>query len=114
MDQTCALLNSLGITETAPFRENGVTGGDLLELSEEEMRESLKLSPLQVGPHAAGQLPSIWKRWSCWQAAAMNLLTDCPEMLLILACSKTVLRALHEYQLLISAGEEAKTSNPGF
>ena len=78
MDQTCALLSSLGITETAPFRENGVTGGDLLELSEEEMRESLKLSPLQVGHHTAGHVPSgVYSarnpaRFLCPKATAMN------------------------------------------
>jgi hypothetical protein len=48
VDQTCTLLTNLGITDTSRFRDNGVTGGDLLELSAEEMSESLNLSQLQV------------------------------------------------------------------
>jgi len=48
VDQTCTILTSLGIPDTSRFRDNGVTGGDLLELSAEEMSESLDLSQLQV------------------------------------------------------------------
>ena len=48
MEQTCSLLKALGIRDTGVFEANGVTGGDLLELTPEEMVQSLNLAPLQV------------------------------------------------------------------
>lgn len=48
MEQTCDLLQRQGIKNTGVFEENGVTGGDLLELSAEEMADNLCLTPLQV------------------------------------------------------------------
>ena len=48
MEQTCSLLKALGIRDIGVFEANGVTGGDLLELTPEEMVQSLSLAPLQV------------------------------------------------------------------
>lgn len=48
MEQTCDLLQSLGLQSVTAFRENGIMGGDLLELSQEELQSDLGLTPLQV------------------------------------------------------------------
>ena len=48
MEQTCELLQSLGLHDVGAFQENGVTGGDLLELSQEELQTDLGLHSLQV------------------------------------------------------------------
>lgn len=52
--EVCLLLEQLGFQDTGPFREAGVTGADLADLTEEEMRTELRLSNLQVPP-----LPSL-------------------------------------------------------
>ena len=48
VQQTCELLQNLGLQNVDAFRENGVTGGDLLELSQEELQRDLGLPSLQV------------------------------------------------------------------
>lgn len=48
VDQTCDLLQCLGLRDVSTFQENGVTGGDLLELSQEELQTDLGLHSLQV------------------------------------------------------------------
>lgn len=48
MEKTCELLRAVGIKDTSAFEENGVTGGDLLELTQDDMAEALSLSPLQA------------------------------------------------------------------
>ena len=48
VEQTCDLLQSLGLQNVSAFQENGITGGDLLELTQEELKADLGLAPLQV------------------------------------------------------------------
>ena len=50
VEETAELLGALGLGERAlaAFRENGVGGGDLLDLTPEEMRDDLGLAPLQA------------------------------------------------------------------
>ena len=55
VEQTCQLLQALGMQNVSAFIENGITGGDLLELSHEELRSDLGLPPLQV------QLKSVFE-----------------------------------------------------
>jgi len=42
------LLSEIGLWDGGPFESNGITGGDLLDLEEEELKEDLHLSNLQV------------------------------------------------------------------
>ena len=42
------LLRSVGFRDTACIEANGVTGDDLLELTEQELRQELGLTHLQV------------------------------------------------------------------
>ena len=42
------LLRSVGFRETACIEANGITGDDLLELTEHELRKELGLSHLQA------------------------------------------------------------------
>lgn len=46
--QTCELLASLGIKDVSTFEQNCMNGGDILELTDQEMEEDLALPPLQV------------------------------------------------------------------
>ncbi len=46
--ETVQLLSEIGLRDGGPFESNGITGGDLLELEEEELKEDLHLSNLQV------------------------------------------------------------------
>ena len=46
--QVCQLLQDLGLQDTSSLQSNGVNGGELLELSDEEIREDLGLSRLQA------------------------------------------------------------------
>ena len=48
MHQVCQLLQDLGLQDTSSLQSNGVNGGELLELSDEEIREDLGLSRLQA------------------------------------------------------------------
>lgn len=48
VEQVCELLQCLGLQNVSAFESNGVTGGELLELSQEELRTDLGLSTLQV------------------------------------------------------------------
>ena len=48
VDQTSELLQCLGLQDVSAFQDNGVTGGDLLELSQEELQTDLGLHSLQV------------------------------------------------------------------
>ena len=43
------LLQSVGFRDVAPIEANGLTGADLLEVTEQELREELGLSHFQVG-----------------------------------------------------------------
>ena len=42
------LLSEIGLRDGSPFESNGITGGDLLDLEEEELKGDLHLSNLQV------------------------------------------------------------------
>jgi hypothetical protein len=46
--ETVQLLSEIGLRDGSPFESNGITGGDLLDLEEEELKEDLHLSNLQV------------------------------------------------------------------
>ena len=46
--ETVQLLSEIGIRDGSPFESNGITGGDLLDLDDEELKEDLHLSNLQV------------------------------------------------------------------
>jgi len=46
--ETVQLLSEIGLWDGGPFESNGITGGDLLDLEEEELKEDLHLSNLQV------------------------------------------------------------------
>ena len=48
VEQTCELLQDLGLQNVSAFQDNGVTGGELLELSQEELQTDLGLHSLQV------------------------------------------------------------------
>ena len=48
MAQTCQLLSDMGVQDTSNFQQQGVTGGDLLELTDEELMQELHLSKLKV------------------------------------------------------------------
>ena len=49
MAETVQLLSEIGIRDSSPFESNGITGGDLLELDDDELKEDLHLTNLQVG-----------------------------------------------------------------
>ena len=51
VQQVCQLLQDLGLQDTSSLQSNGVNGGELLELSDEEIREDLGLSRLQASGH---------------------------------------------------------------
>lgn len=51
MAETVQLLSEIGIRDGSPFESNGITGGDLLELDDEELKEDLHLTNLQVQNH---------------------------------------------------------------
>lgn len=46
--ETVQLLSDIGIRDGSPFESNGITGGDLLDLEEEELKDDLHLSHLQA------------------------------------------------------------------
>jgi hypothetical protein len=48
VDETADLLRDVGFQDVATLRTHGVNGGDLLELTDQEMKEELHLSHLQV------------------------------------------------------------------
>ena len=48
MEETVELLKLLGFKNTDTIEAHGVCGADLLELDEQELREELKLPPLQL------------------------------------------------------------------
>ena len=48
LEDTCALLHDLGFHDASLFVQHSVTGSDLLDLTQAEMQNHLKLSPLQV------------------------------------------------------------------
>ena len=54
VEDTCELLGAMGIQNTEPFRDNGVTGGDFLDLSPDDLKLSLNLTTLQVRFNLAG------------------------------------------------------------
>lgn len=60
MAETVQLLSDIGIRDGSPFESNGITGGDLLDLEEEELKDDLHLSHLQVS-----QSPQLSKIDSC-------------------------------------------------
>ena len=47
-EEAVDLLQSVGFRDVAPIEENGLTGADLLEVSEQELRDELGLSHFQV------------------------------------------------------------------
>ena len=49
VEDTCSLLRDMGIRDTSAFEANGITGADLLDLEEDDLRSELGLSKLQVG-----------------------------------------------------------------
>ena len=53
MEETSSLLRDLGIRDTSAFEANGITGSDLLDLEEDDLRSELGLSKLQVVASAA-------------------------------------------------------------
>ena len=53
--ETVQLLSEIGIRDGSPFETNGITGGDLLDLEDEELKEDLGLTNLQVY-HQHGKL----------------------------------------------------------
>lgn len=48
MEETVELLKLLGFKNTDTIEAHGVCGADLLELDDQELREELKLPPLQL------------------------------------------------------------------
>ncbi|KAL3155667.1 hypothetical protein ABBQ32_012695 [Trebouxia sp. C0010 RCD-2024] len=46
--ETVQLLSEIGIRDGSPFETNGITGGDLLDLDDEELKEDLHLTNLQA------------------------------------------------------------------
>ena len=48
VQETVQLLADLGFRDGSAFENNGITGGDLLELDNSELREDLGLTNLQV------------------------------------------------------------------
>ena len=52
MEETAELLRRVGLRDTECIESNGINGGDLLELTEQELRQELGLSHLQVGTDA--------------------------------------------------------------
>lgn len=48
MAETVQLLSDIGIRDSSPFESNGITGGDLLDLDDDELKEDLHLTNLQV------------------------------------------------------------------
>ena len=46
--ETVQLLSDIGIRDGSPFESNGITGGDLLDLDDDELKEDLHLTNLQV------------------------------------------------------------------
>lgn len=49
VDEVCQFLDSLSLGHTAPaFKDNGVDGDDLLNLTDTEMQQDLNLTPLQI------------------------------------------------------------------
>ena len=50
------LLGEIGIRDGSPFESNGITGGDLLDLHDEELKEDLHLTNLQV-PYQISHVP---------------------------------------------------------
>ena len=48
VQETVQLLADLGLRDGSAFETNGITGGDLLELDNSELREDLGLTNLQV------------------------------------------------------------------
>lgn len=47
-EETVDLLQSVGFRDLASIEENGLNGADLLEISEQELRDELGLSHFQV------------------------------------------------------------------
>ena len=48
MEETVELLSSIGFRETDCIASHGLNGGDILELTDQEMHNELKLSHLQA------------------------------------------------------------------
>lgn len=48
MEETIELLKLLGFKNTDTIEAHGVSGADLLELDDQELRDELKLPPLQL------------------------------------------------------------------
>lgn len=68
MAETVQLLSEIGIRDGSPFESNGITGGDLLDLDDDELKEDLHLTNLQVhglNDHA---------RFACFALTAFLLL----------------------------------------
>lgn len=48
VEETADLLKDIGFRDYETMRKHGVTGGDLLELTDQELMEELRLPHLQV------------------------------------------------------------------
>lgn len=48
-EETVDLLQSVGFRDVAPIEANGLNGADLLEVTEQELRDELGLTHFQVG-----------------------------------------------------------------
>ncbi len=48
VEETVELLSSIGFRDTDCITAHGLNGGDILDLSDQEMRDELRLSHLQV------------------------------------------------------------------
>lgn len=48
VQETVQLLAEVGLRDGSAFESNGITGGDLLELDSDELRDDLGLTNLQV------------------------------------------------------------------
>ena len=74
VEDTCSLLRDMGIRDTSAFEANGITGADLLDLEEDDLRSELGLSKLQVDsllmlPELQAQQPLAASSISGWQVA---------------------------------------------
>ena len=58
VEETCQLLQDVGIRNTSQFEANGITGADLLDLEEDDLRSELGLTKLQA--RACAGVTALW------------------------------------------------------
>lgn len=104
--ETADLLRDIGFRDYEVMRTHGVTGGDLLELTDQELREELGLPHLQVShsePFRILLIPAL----SFQQAMALLVATSSSKCLGVLLPSHLPVRFLHSVQcclLIFSVG----------